>query len=272
MNQIKLIFSDMDGTLLNNEGKLSQQTIDSVRRLRHKKIAFILTSARSPEGMADAARQLDLQTMPFISYNGGLIGRFQPDGHLDTLESTPLEPSDRRAIYSYVNARCPDVNLSAFVENTWYVRQIDARVAREAELSGCQPVMTDLGHLIGTCRLPFYKFMLMAPAETTDQLMHAFSAHAYPHTAVTRSHPTYLEVTHRQATKLHAVKKLADYLGVTQEAIAAFGDQYNDLDMLNYASVGIAVKNAPQTIQDAANILTESNENDGVALALNRYF
>ena len=89
--------------------------------------------------------------------------------------------------------------------------------------------------------------------------------------AINLSKPDFLEITDRSATKGRALQFLAEMHRIPREQVAAIGDSYNDLDMLQYAGIGVAVANARQEIKEAASIVTESNLNNGVAVFINDY-
>ena len=94
----------------------------------------------------------------------------------------------------------------------------------------------------------------------------------FPHLSICRSHANFLEVMHKSATKGNAVRFLEDYFHVKMEECVAFGDNFNDLDMLESVGLGVAMGNAPDEIKQAANRVTTSHNDDGIALILNEIF
>jgi Cof subfamily protein (haloacid dehalogenase superfamily) len=88
---------------------------------------------------------------------------------------------------------------------------------------------------------------------------------------VVKSAPYFLEVLNKQAHKGAAVKNLAEHLGIKQEEVMAIGDNENDLTMVEYAGIGVAMANATENVKNAADVLTASNEEDGVAEVINKY-
>ncbi|MDU4451843.1 MAG: Cof-type HAD-IIB family hydrolase [Haemophilus parainfluenzae] len=94
----------------------------------------------------------------------------------------------------------------------------------------------------------------------------------FPYLSICRSHANFLEVMHKSATKGNAVRFLEDYFHVKMEECVAFGDNFNDLDMLESVGLGVAMGNAPDEIKQAANRVTTSHNDDGIALILNEIF
>jgi len=89
--------------------------------------------------------------------------------------------------------------------------------------------------------------------------------------SVLQSRPHFLEITDKRATKGQTLKWLAEREGIKQAEIIAFGDGHNDIDMISYAGLGVAVANARQAVIDAADLITASNNDDGVAEVIERF-
>ncbi|EFX92893.1 HAD superfamily hydrolase [Actinobacillus ureae] len=94
----------------------------------------------------------------------------------------------------------------------------------------------------------------------------------FPQLSIHRSKAEYLEIMNSKATKSKAIRFMQQKLGITSEHIVAFGDNFNDLDMLQYVGFGVAMANAPDEIKAAASYVTASNNEDGIALVLNKLF
>ena len=87
-----------------------------------------------------------------------------------------------------------------------------------------------------------------------------------------KSQPRYLEVMHQQASKTNAIKLLMAKYGIKQDEIIAIGDNYNDKNMIEFAGIGVAMGNAPDEIKKVADYITDTNNNEGVAKALKKFF
>ena len=93
----------------------------------------------------------------------------------------------------------------------------------------------------------------------------------FDHLYITASKPPYLEVMHPEATKGRALAAVAEYFGVKQDEVMAVGDSYNDLEMIRWAGLGVAMANAPSVVRKEADYVTCSNDENGVAEALERW-
>ncbi len=88
----------------------------------------------------------------------------------------------------------------------------------------------------------------------------------------TGSKPSYLEIMDRSVSKTSAIRFLQERWGVARQQVIAVGDNFNDMDMLEYAGVGVAMGNAPESVKNAADEVTLSNDDDGVAKVIEKYF
>jgi len=89
--------------------------------------------------------------------------------------------------------------------------------------------------------------------------------------SIVRSKPQFLEISHLQATKAHALQAVAEHYDISQAEVMAIGDSYNDLDMIAWAGLGVAMANAPEDIRQQADYVTLSNQEGGVAAAINQW-
>lgn len=94
----------------------------------------------------------------------------------------------------------------------------------------------------------------------------------FPHLSVYKLKGTYLEIMSGNASKSNAIKKLEKQFNITRQEVIALGDNFNDIDMLKYAGVGIAMGNASDEVKSAADEITLSNEEGGLKHALNKHF
>lgn len=258
---IRLLVSDIDGTLVTRKKQLTPATRAAAERLRQAGVALALTSSRAPPGVAAFADALALPT-PRAAFNSGTI--FTPDGHIDQFLAVPPEAL-RIAIETLAFA---DVWL--FTNTEWLLRGTGGTyVAHEVEV-GLVPyrVVPDFApHLGGVGKLTAASadFVRLAEAEA------ALQAALFGLASVRRSQDYYLDITHPEATKGEAVRRIAALLDVPLEQTAAIGDMMNDLPMFEVAAQAIAMGNAPAALKARAAHITASNEEDGWAMAVNDF-
>lgn len=264
----KLICTDIDGTLLNKDRELSEVTIDEVQRIAP--IPFVLISSRMPKAMRHLQHQFKNTTTPIIAYNGGLI--------LDNetvLQSTFIN----NTILEVIIKQCTKtaIHLSLYFADEWYVPSMDFWAKREANNTKVLPEIKSNIEVLSQWKNEgkgAHKIMCMGDEAEID-ILYKFLEENYSNEIILyRSKPTYIEISHKSISKKTAIEYLLKnrYTEISMENIVAFGDNYNDIEMLKSVGLGIAVGNAKEEVLQIANIITDSNKNDGVANSIQKLF
>lgn len=265
---IQLICSDIDGTLLNKERQLSKKIISKIKELAH--IPFVLISSRMPKAMIHLQQELSITNLPMIAYNGGLI---IDNGTI--LDTTEIDIDITKSIADFCTET--EIHISLYHNNEWYVPAMDYWAKREENNTKVTPTINPILETIKKWKNEekgAHKVMCMGNENEIDSLV-SFIKKNFDKTIIGyRSKPTYLEISHKSISKKTAIRTLLKlkYPEIKMKNIMAFGDNYNDIEMLKNVGVGVAVKNAKQEVLKIAKHNTESNINDGVALFLNNYF
>ena len=260
---IRLVVSDVDGTLVTREKTLAPSTIEAARRLREAGIHLALVSSRPPRGMAFLTMELGL-TGPMGGFNGGTI--LAPDGAV--IEEQLVPEQAVRASIDLFHQRGVDAWL--FAGNEWLIRGYGKfDVARERRTVRFDPVIVeDFGPYLAKCGKVVGasgNHAGLAACEAELQGILGGSAHA------SRSQLYYLDVTNPSADKGTAVRSFANWYGVDMADICVIGDQHNDVPMFRVAGHSVAMGNAPPDVAAKATQHTASNEEDGWAAAIERY-
>jgi len=259
---IKLLLSDVDGTLVRPDKSLSPRSVDAVHALHDAGIHFAVTSGRPPRGMEMLVEPLALAA-PLAGFNGGLV--VQPD--LDVLEEH-LVPDDvvERAI-----PLLESFGLSVWVYrgDEWLVRDPDGpHVAREEHTVQFEPtVVESFDGVAGVAKIVGVSDDFDAVATAADTTRGKLGEHV----SAARSQPYYLDVTHPQANKGAVVGFLSRRYGIAEDEIATIGDMPNDALMFAHSGLSIAMGNAHREVQRAARQVTTTNDEDGFANAVHRY-
>lgn len=261
----KIIFSDIDGTLLNAERELSDFTIQTINKLSESNIPFILISSRMPAAMRHLQKKMDIEHLPIISYNGGLI---LVDGN--TVSSTEIPLQILESLYNY-NLEL-DVHLSLFHKDEWYVPRDDFWTRREINNTKVEPEFRENSEVIRKWKNEekgAHKIMAMGEEEKIDKIFHFLSQNFPEELHLYRSKPTYIEIAPRSISKLTAVEHLLEnHFRIPLSQSMAFGDNYNDIEMLKGVGMGVAVGNAKPEVLEIAHMVTSSGKEDGVAKSI----
>lgn len=265
MPAIRLLLADVDGTLLTPEKVLTPRACQAVRRLRERGIAFAIISGRPPRGLRMLVEPLGIDT-PMTTFNGGMLVR--PD-------LTPIErkllPADtiaethealaRHRLDAWVYLSRDDGGVS------WLVPALDRpHVEHEQRTVQFAPeVAPELAALRdGVVKIVGVGDDVEAVARCEEELRTGCRISA------ARSQPYYLDVTHPDANKGTAARRLSALLSIPCEHIASIGDMPTDIGMFQASGLSIAMGNAGPEVQRVASELTASNEDEGFARAVER--
>ena len=265
MNNFKMICLDIDGTLLNSKHEISKEVKDAINVAANKRnIPVILVSARMPKGITFLQKELGIE-QPIICYSGALI----LDKDNKTLSKEVIDVFNLEEIYKLACEN--NIHVSLYKDDEWYIEELDYWAKQESEITNIIPTVTDFKELIeiwkneGTgpnkilCMAEHDKITLLKEGTKTIDL------NIYP------SKPTYLEIMPAKASKTSAINVLQKKFNIDKSEIIAMGDNYNDIDMLEYAGLGIAMGNAPEDVKKHGDYVTLTNDEDGVAAALKKY-
>lgn len=258
--RIRLLVSDIDGTLVRSDKSLSDATVAAARRLQDAGVAMSLISARPPSGMLWIAEKLRL-TGTIGAFNGGTVVR--PDGTIVSAER--LAPDVAARALALIDR--PGVIVWVFHTGRWHAAREDPlHMPREVKSANQQPVVGgDLAWLVDEAD----KIVAVSDDHPMLAALEQEVADALGEGAtVARSQAYYLDITAPRANKGDGIAALAEAAGVPLAEVAAIGDQYNDLAMLRRAGLPIAMGNAPDEVKAAAREITASNDEDGVARAI----
>ncbi|WP_174278928.1 Cof-type HAD-IIB family hydrolase [Sphingomonas bacterium] len=263
MNPIKLVVSDVDGTLVDKEKRLAPATADAVARLRGAGCAFTIISARPVSGMRPLADTLAIDH-PMGAFNGGIV--WTRAGGVS--EHHVVDPAVARGVFECVGDLA--VDRWVFADDRWYSstdRGVHVEHERVASNSR-EEVRADFGEFLD--RADKITFVSDTPAVLAE--LHArIDARFAGQATVGQSQTYYLDITALEANKGAGIVALAAAIGVGLDATAAIGDQNNDLPMLGLAGYSVGMGNAPANVQAAADAVTAANDADGVAHAIDAF-
>ncbi len=266
---VRLIATDLDGTLLNGSGEISARSADAIRRARARGVIVCIASGRIHATCLPFHRELGLDT-PLIAVNGAwvqhgdrilerhAIPRSAFEDGLRTAEKHEISPMaviGDKMMYLASNKRYLD-RLLGFYEDRSYFEELSSRaeMIERAGATGCE-------------RLSFISFETDALVSLRAELTERFSKQL----EVSSSWATNLEIGKAGINKGYAVERLAARFRVPREEVMALGDHDNDVSMLHYAGFSVAMGNASGEAKAASRYVTGTNEEEGFAEALERF-
>ena len=269
----KLFVADMDGTLLNDHKELSAKDIQTIKKLQDAGIKFAVATGRHDSMIKSYLKHLDLR-VPVISCNGAVVREPFSD-QIFLAEKLPKELSlqiidickEKGAgfhIYGYQSIFGEKLNHKML-----YYHNLNKTLPSDEQTK--LVVVSDCKDIVINEPEPLYKFLILSD-ESRDLLDIIEHLSETGGLTVTRSMPLLCDVMKGGITKAYALQKLSESLGIKRIEIAAIGDQLNDIDLIEYAGLGIAVANAEDALKQKADIVTNATNNENaVSEAIERF-
>ena len=263
----KLIALDMDGTLLNSEKRITDNTKKALKEAEAKGVKVVLASGRPLSGITKSLEELDLFKGDdyVLSFNGGMVINSKTE---EIVTSSLLKGSDLKEIYKI--SKELDINIHAFSAKKGLITpKMSQYTQHECDINGIDATIMDFNDVEDNEDI--VKIMMIDPQEKLDKAIEKLPKYLYEKYSVFKSAPFFLEFTNKEVDKGKGLKKLGEYLGIKQEEIIACGDAGNDLSMVKYAGLGVAMENATDDVKEAADYITLSNDEDGIVHVVNKF-
>ena len=270
----RALCTDIDGTLLNSHRELSPRTIKAIQQL-DKQLPIILASSRMPSAMRHLQQELDILHHPLICFNGGYVLHFADAKAAPTVLDTIQIPA---AICSAIVGMASNtaIHVSLYANDEWHAPRMDQWTEKEQRVTKVAARVTELHPVLETWQTAgsgAHKVMCMGPEEEIFEMAAKLDARYADQLHVYRSKTTYLEIAPKAISKATALELvLQQQYDINLSEVVAFGDNYNDIDMLRAVGLGIAVGNAREEVKAVANEVTLNSVDDGVAVAIEKYF
>ena len=256
----KIIFSDIDGTLINSKHLVTPKTRDALRRQIINGNLFVPVSARLPKGIMTAAGQVTT-SCPIIAYNGALV--LDETGY--PLNSQFMSTSIASDVCTYVEKNSnllwnvySGYNWLAPINNDPWFKNEEKKMGAQALPSSIKSITKLKG---------VHKILIAGDPNQLNNLMKELVL-KFTELNFVKSAPTLLEVTIKGISKSNGVKILAKEFNIDLKDCWAFGDNYNDLEMLQTVGHPIVMGNAPDDLKEQFTYITSDNDHDGIAEAL----
>ena len=263
----KVIVLDIDGTLVNSQKEITKKTFDVLTKMQDEGKTVVIASGRPPQGVLPYAKKLgfDKRDGYILSFNGGRITRVN-NGEIVYNKCFPNEclPEICEIIKDY------RVTINTY-ENDTIVSSgnINKYSNVEADIIGLETNFVD--DFASYVDFKVNKCLLSGEPEDIIKLEKILKEKYEGKLDVYRSEEFFLELVPLGVDKARSIDILLKSLGCKREECMACGDGYNDLTMIKYAGLGVAMGNAQDEIKAAADFVTLSNDNDGVAYAIERF-
>ena len=264
--QAHLLALDVDGTLLTDELQITAATRMAVRQVISQGVQVVLASARGPNALYSIMEELEITGLA-ICYTGALTCRLYPDQRvpLEVVNEQRMSLSSARLVLS--RALELGISIGWFTGDLWYIPKWDQAIHHESMITGVTPIVDP--DLMQFKEAP-HKLQAIVGEPALLPLLNALAS-VLPGDCVGQfSYETYLEIIRKGVDKATALLALCQQLGIAPSEMIAIGDMGNDVAMLQMAGLGIAMGNAPVHVQAEADWVTDTNNQDGVAVAIEK--
>ncbi|MCH3918200.1 MAG: Cof-type HAD-IIB family hydrolase [Spirochaetia bacterium] len=267
INSFRLLALDLDGTLTNSEKQITAKTFEVVTKVLQLGVNIVLASGRPVLGINPIAKQLQLYRLGgfILANNGGYV--------LDCKKRKIVsEQLISQIYYSEICSMARAYNIQPLTYNEKGVLAeslVDPYIQKEAFNNGT--IIQKVDCLENSISKEVPKFMIVGNPRLIEKALNPIKKHFSGVLNVFLSEPYFIEIVPLGVEKAHSLHKLLIYLGLRRENLIAIGDGLNDLPMLKYAGFSIAMGNACDTVKENVNAVTRSNDEDGVAFALEKF-
>lgn len=261
----KIVFSDVDGTLLNSKHRMLEGTLNAIKDLQRRDIPFVIVTARGPSGIYPIFRRYSF-VCPIVCYSGALI----IDENGNVIYSKGISKDTSCKIINYIEEEGFDCTWNVYSLDSWIVNdKSDPRVINEENIVEAQSTEGKVEDLPNGTEAG--KILCMCNPDCTDQVEAALKK-KFPTLSIVRSSDILVEIMERGVTKGHSVRLLLDKLNINSDDAIAFGDHYNDIEMLKAVGKPFLMSNAPEELkaQFPSSNITDGFDDEGIYNALKK--
>ena len=259
-----LVAVDIDGTLLRGDKRLSMKVVSAVKSIRTLGVKVVLATARPPRSVREIYGLLGLDTLQ-INYNGALITNPQTS---ERLKHWNLDPALALEIIRFARKAFPKIVVNVENLDKGYTDRVDDKLTTETSKMFAPD---SVGPIESFLKEPVTKVMFMAQESQMEILRKQIYAKFGKLVCFPASDPHLLQMMNKDADKGVALQWVASYYNIQPERVMAIGDAPNDIGMIKWAGLGVAVGSGWDETREAADIVVPGNDEDGVAFALKRY-
>lgn len=262
----ELLVMDLDGTLTNSEKKITKKTKEALFCIQKEGIHIALASGRPTPGVTGLAKELELENYGgyILSYNGAHVMRMDTKEVIfqNVIPKELIEPLYQAALAAHVGI------LSYSSDEIISGTKPDMYMQLESKITGLP--IHQVENFSEFIDFPINKCMMTAEGSYMEQVLQEMQE-KFPELNLFRSEPYYLEVMPKEIDKAYSLSRLLEYIGLNRKQMICCGDGYNDISMIRYAGLGVAMANAQPEVKKEANYITASNDEDGIVQVIEKF-
>ena len=262
----KVLLLDLDGTLTNDDKKVTPKTLKALKQIMEEGHIVALASGRPTPGVAQVAKTLELDKYGgyVLSFNGGKVINWKTK---EVIYENALSKEYIPELVDYATEN--KIGLITYDDDSIVVgTPIDEYIELESFINKL-PLKEK--NLVEYVDYNPNKCLLTAPGEIAAEHEKILSKKFEGRISIYRSEPFFIEALPMGIDKAHSIEVLINHLGIPKENTIACGDGFNDLTRIKYAHVGVAMANATDVVKENADYITKSNNEDGIAHVIEKF-
>ncbi len=272
--EIKLIAIDLDGTLLDSNRLLSEGNKQAIQEAKDQGVKVVLCTGRPLRSMTHLLEEANLleEDDLVITYNGGLIQKSKTGEIIKEITLDRAESLDIYHLSQQLNLPVNFIDLDYVYEPTYPegIESIYMQSSREVPKANALKFKDiDINNLPNPFKIN--KIVMSRPGAELDRAIPKIPAEYYKKYNIYKSQDFILEVLPKYVDKGYSMRVLGEMFGLKKDQIMGIGDQENDLSLVKNAGLGIAMENAIDKVKEAADYITYSNDENGVAHAIRKF-
>lgn len=264
----QVLVLDLDGTLTNSKKEISAPTKQALLEIQEAGKTVVLASGRPINGVAPLAKELKMDCFGgyMLSFNGARITKCSTG---EIIYNRTLSPEIIKPVYDYVKT-FPGLDIISYTD-TQILSGIKPNKYVEIESRINNMEVVPVEDFPAVLNFPVNKLLITGEPEILETLIAPLQKQYHGLLNIYRSEPFFLEIMPRNIDKAQSLQKLLNSIGLTADAMICCGDGYNDLSMIEYAGLGVAMENAQPIIKESADFITRSNDEDGILHVINLF-
>jgi hypothetical protein len=257
----QLLVLDLDGTLTNSRKEITEPTRKALIDIQKAGKKVVLASGRPINGIVALAKELELEQYGgyILSFNGARITKCSTD---EIVYNRVLPAEVIRPIYEIVSGR-PGLDVLTY-EGNCILSGVAVNEYTKKESAINKMEILSIEDFVEHLTFPVNKLLVTGEPALLEELMPVLHNRFHSLLNIYRSEPYFLEIMPRNIDKAHSLQKLLSSIGLTSESMICCGDGYNDISMIEYAGLGVAMANAQPIVKEQADFITKSNDEDGI--------
>lgn len=264
----QMLVLDLDGTLTNSRKELTEPTRQALIEIQEVGKKVVLASGRPTYGIVPLAEALNLSKYGsyILSFNGGRITQCSSN----KIIYDRVLPKEVIGPIFEIASTYPDVDIMTY-ENEYIIAGLthNEYTDKEAFLNKMQVRRVD--NFVDYITFPINKLLITGEPEVLEKLMAQLQRKYNKYLSIYRSEAFFLEIMPQNIDKALSLQRLLNSIGMKADSMICCGDGYNDISMIEFAGLGVAMENAKPLVKESANFITKSNDDEGILFVINEF-